>query len=119
MMKSMGFFYRELIKKPGKSRFYNMLGRNMMMRKDINIKQGGQFFATTAMALALMVQMPANAEEEKEAKSNLVLDEITVTATRSAENLQNIGIAVSAFMGIRWRTEGLSIPGISGKSPPV
>lgn len=89
-----------------------------MKSNDNYIKASGKILASTAMAWVLIAQMPVYAEEEKSSKSDLVLDEITVTATRSVENLQNVGIAVSAFKGETLENRGIVDTGDLGQITP-
>ena len=89
-----------------------------MKRTEEYLTRNSKFLVSTAIALTLMAQMSAGAEEKKSSKSALVLDEITVTATRSAENIQSIGIAVSAFKGKTLENRGIVDTGDLGQITP-
>ena len=71
----------------------------------------GNLLVSFALLVAIVIMSPSvNAEEESTeqgTESDLMLEEITVTATRRAENLQNIGIAISAFRGEFLETRGI------------
>ncbi len=84
------------------------------MTQDNNLRFhgfSGKFYGFTALVTVMMgTFLPANAEEGEEAvkPANAFLEEITVTARKREENLQNTPISITAFS-----SDGLEARGIS------
>lgn len=91
----------------------------------------GTMASLGTLAAALFAAAPANAQEATAKESDSTISDIVVTATRRSENLQDVGIAVSAFTGDTLKdmnvtqTEDLALatPGLqlqyAGSSPAV
>lgn len=54
-----------------------------------------------------MAALPAAAAENAADKTIMLLEEITVTAQKRSQNLQDVGIAVSAFSGDQLKSLGM------------
>jgi iron complex outermembrane receptor protein len=77
------------------------------------------------LAMAICLAHPAMAQESSESRDDRGLEEIVVTATRRAENLQNVPVAVSAISSAALTAKGVfetsdlnaSMPNLQVSSP--
>ncbi len=79
---------------------------------------GGRLALVAVATVALWLGLPPAATAQQTGSREPVLEEIIVTSQRRAENLQAIGLAVTAFSGEDLREQGIfDIKGITERTP--